>query len=129
MTRMSDQHAMLRAYLDVSEMILDDDAYRQRVAEQPKVELAAAGWPLPEATVVEVDFFDPDEIEGQMVPVEEITAQWSDGIDSGRLKLQFAGAPPPALEITELSEDELSDIAGGMCVSSALGPMPPPGLP
>ena len=120
---------MLRAYLDVSEMILEDDRYRQLVAEQPKVELAAAGWPLPEGTVVEVAFFDPYEIEGQMVPIEEITTQWSDGIDSGKLRVQFAGAPPPALEVAELSEDELSDVAGGMCVASALGPMPPPGLP
>jgi hypothetical protein len=43
--------------------------------------------------------------------------------------VQFAGAPPAALEVTELSEDELSGVAGGMCVASALGPMPPPQFP
>ena len=129
MTGKSEQRAMLGAYLDVSRMILEDDGYRQRLAEQPKAELAAAGWPLADGTAVEVTFFDPGEIEGEMVPVEEITHRWSDGIDNGRLEVQFAGAPPPALEITELSEDELSDVAGGMCVASALGPMPPPGLP
>ena len=129
MTRTSDLHAMLRAYLDVSQMILEDDGYRQRLADQPKAELVAAGWPVPDGTAVEVAFFDPNEIEGEMVPVEEITTQWSDGIESGRLRVQFAGAPPPALEITELSEDELSDVVGGFCVSSAIGPMPPPGLP
>lgn len=129
MTRTSDRQAMLRAYLDVSRMILEDDAYRQRLADQPKSELTAAGWPIPDETAVEVVFFEPNEIEGEMVPLDEIAGRWSDGIDSGRLRVQFAGAPPPALEITELSEDELSDVAGGMCVASALGPMPPPGLP
>ena len=129
MTRTSDQHAMLRAYLDVSQMILEDEGYRQRLVDQPKAELAAAGWPLADGTAVEVAFFDPNEIDGEMVPLEEITERWSNGVDAGTLKIEFAGAPPPALEITELSEDELSDVAGGMCVASALGPMPPPGLP
>jgi hypothetical protein len=126
---MSDQHAMLRAYLDVSQTILEDDGYRQRLADQPEAELAAAGWPLPEGTAVEVSFFDPNEIEGEMVPVEEITSRWSDGVESGRLRVEFAGAPPPALELTELSEDELSGVVGGMCVASAIGPMPPPSFP
>ena len=120
---------MLRAYLDVSRLILEDDAYRQRLAEQPKAELAAAGWPIPDGTTVEVVFFEPNAIEGEMVPLDEIAGRWSDGIDRGRLEVQFAGAPPPALEITELSEDELGDVVGGMCVASALGPMPPPGFP
>ena len=47
MTRTSDQRAMLRAYLDISQMILEDDGYRQRLVDQPKAELVAAGWPLP----------------------------------------------------------------------------------
>ena len=129
MTRTSDQQAMLRAYLDVSQTILEDEDYVQRLADQPKAELSAAGWPIPDETTVEVVIFDPNEIEGEMVPLDEIAGRWSDGIESGRLKVQFAGGPPPAIEITELSEDELSDVAGGMCVASALGPMPPPGLP
>jgi hypothetical protein len=129
MTATPDQQAMLRAYLEVSEMVLDDERYKQRVADQPTVELAAAGWPLPEGTEVEVTFFDPKEIDGEMVPIEELTKDWSDGIAGGRLKVQFAGSEPPALEITELSEDELSGVAGGMCVASAIGPMPPPGFP
>ena len=129
MTRMSDQHAMLRAYLEVSEIVLEDDRYRQRLEDQPKAVLVDAGWPLPEGTAVEVTFFDPAETEGEMVPIEELTNRWSEGIENGRLKVQFAGGPPPVLEITELSEDELSDVAGGMCVASALGPMPPPGFP
>ena len=110
-------------------MILEDDGYKLRFADQPRAELVAAGWPLPDGTVVEVTFFDPNEIRGEMVPIEELTSQWSDGIDGGRLKVQFAGAPPPVLEITELSEDELSGVAAGFCVASAIGPMPPPGLP
>lgn len=64
-----------------------------------------------------------------MVPIEELTSQWSDGIDGGRLEVQFAGAPPPALEMTELSEDELTEVAAGFCVASAIGPMPPPSFP
>jgi hypothetical protein len=120
---------MLRAYLDVSQRILEEEGYRQRLADQPKTELVSAGWPVPEGTAVEVAFFDPNEIEGEMVPLDEITTRWADGIDNGRLRLEFAGGPPPALEITELSEDELTDVAGGFCVASALGPMPPPGLP
>jgi hypothetical protein len=129
MTRTSDQHAMLRAYIDVSQMILDDEDFAQRLADRPRAELAAAGWPIPDETSVEVVFFDPNEINGEMVPLDEIAGRWSDGIDSGRLKVQFAGAPPAAIEVTELSEDELTDVAGGMCVASAIGPMPPPGLP
>jgi hypothetical protein len=129
MTRTSDLHAMLRAYLDVSQLVLEDDGYKQRLSEQPSAELAAAGWPLPDGTAVEVVFFDPEEVEGEMVPVDEITKRWSDGMESGRLEVQFAGAPPPALEVAELSENELSDVVGGMCVASALGPMPPPSFP
>ena len=120
---------MLRAYLDVSRMILEEDGYRQRLADRPKAELIAAGWPLPDETEVEVIFFDPTEIEGEMVPLDEITDRWSDGVDGGRLEVQFAGGPPPALEVAELSEDELSGVAGGMCVASAIGPMPPPSFP
>jgi hypothetical protein len=129
MTRTSDHQAMLRAYLDISQMILEDDGYRRRLAETPKAELAAAGWPLEAGTTVEVSFFDPNEIEGEMVPIEKITTGWAAGIESGRLEVQFAGAPPPALEITELSEEELTEVAAGFCVASAIGPMPPPGLP
>jgi hypothetical protein len=120
---------MLRAYLDVSQMVLEEDGFKQRLADHPKAELAAAGWPIPEGTAVAVSFFDPNEIDGEMVPVEEITSRWADGIERGRLEVEFAGAPPPALEITELSEDELTGAVGGFCVASALGPMPPPGLP
>jgi hypothetical protein len=120
---------MLRAYMDVSQMILYDGDYAQRLADRPRAELAPAGWPIPDGTSVEVAFFDPNEIDGEMVPLDEIAGRWSDGIDSGRLEVQFAGTPPAAIEVTELSEDELTDVAGGMCVASAIGPMPPPGFP
>lgn len=129
MTATPDQQAMLRAYLEISERVLEDDGYKQRVADQPAVELASAGWPLPDGTQVELTYFDPNEIDGEMVPIEELTKGWSDGIASGRLKVQFAGNSPPPLEITELSEDELTGVVGGFCVASALGPMPPPGFP
>jgi hypothetical protein len=129
MTRRSDQHAMLRAYLDVSQRVLEDEGFRERLGSRPGAELAAAGWPVPDGATVEVAFFDPSEIDGEMVPLDEITERWAQGMERGRLKVEFAGAAPPALELMELSEDELSDVAGGMCVASALGPMPPPGLP
>jgi hypothetical protein len=125
----SDRAAMICAYLDVSQMVLEEDGYRQRLADKPSAELAAAGWPLPEGTAVEVAFFDPGAPDGEMIPVMEITDQWWEGMDRGSLKVEFAGTAPPDLEIVELSESELRGAAGGMCVASAIGPMPPPGLP
>jgi hypothetical protein len=110
-----DPQTMMRAYMQVAQRSWEDEAFKSCLAESPLEALAAAGWELPEGTTVEVGFFDPEEVEGEPPPVEEITAAWASGIESGTLRIAVADSPPPQLETTELSDEQLQGATGGIC--------------
>jgi hypothetical protein len=116
MAEAPDQQTMLRAYIQVAQRSWEDEAFKSRLAESPREALAEAGWELPAETAVEVGFFDPEEVEGEAPPVEEIAAAWKSGIESGTLRIAFPDSPPPQLETAELSDEQLQAASGGQDV-------------
>jgi hypothetical protein len=112
-----DHDALLRAYMEVAQRSWSDEEFRRRLTDAPNEALAEAGWALPEGTAVTVKFFDPDAPGDELLPLEELTEAWANGIDAGDLRIQVPERPPTQLGSAEISEEQLTSASGGNCLT------------
>ena len=103
---------MARGFVQAAQRSWRDDDFKQLLSSSPRDALAQEGWEIPDRTEVEVSFIEPPEAPPR-VAVDDVVASWERAIDDGRLHLRVPSAPPSRLESQELSDEELTEVAGG----------------
>lgn len=110
----TDDKAMLTAYTELARRAWEDEDFKERALSDARAALAESGWEVPEETEVRIEMIEVGEDAPERLDVSELLAGWRQAIDAGELRILVPAAPPPA-EAEELSDEELSRVAGGSC--------------
>jgi hypothetical protein len=106
---------MMSGYMEAALRSWNDEAYKQRLSDNPMEALAEVGWEVPAGTDVKVAFFDQAEVaDKEPMSADELAENWEKGIKDGKLRIAISNSSP-ALETSEISEDKLSQASGGHC--------------
>jgi hypothetical protein len=108
----------LKAYGQVLTRSWEDAAYAERVSADPAGALTEAGLRLPAGVRVSVKHDLPLTRAGAQGTAVDLVNQWEKELATGTATLYLP--PKPELAESELSEEQLSAVAGGACSSSVL---------
>jgi hypothetical protein len=108
----------LKAYGQVLTRTWEDEAYSNRVLSDPAGALKEAGLTVPPGVTLQATRDLPLTREGKQGTVVDLVNQWEKEVASGSATLYLPAKP--ALAESELSEEQLSAVAGGTCCSSII---------
>jgi hypothetical protein len=113
------QTAFLKAYGKVLSRSWSDPAFMDRLNNDTAGALHDAGFAVPPGVKVSVQTDPPASApQGKTGSAADLIAHWERGVASGHATLYLP--PKPQLEETELSDEELSAVAGGASSSSVV---------
>lgn len=102
----SDRAAFVGSYTKILANAWSDDAFRQRLMDEPKAALAENGLEVPEGGTVTV----VNDIAGES-SLDDQVELWESGKSTGSFRLYVPAEPQ--VDTSELSESELEAVAGG----------------
>ena len=102
------------AYTKLLVAVWTDEKVAQRVKEDPRAVAADAGLVIPEDVEITVTDASGDPAEVPQAELASYHAEFQKGIEGKAVVLVIPQAPP--LSVSELSSDELADVAGGAVV-------------
>jgi hypothetical protein len=108
----------LKSYSNVLNRSWTDSNYMSRLTSDPAGVLRESGLTVPAGVQVSVQSQVPTHKDGKQGTVADLISQWESGVASGNAVLYLP--PMPALEETELSDEQLSAVAGGASSSSII---------
>ena len=108
----------LKAYGQVLTRTWEDESYSKRVWNDPAGALKDAGLTIPAGVKVAVAWSIPTHASGKQGTIVDLLNRWEKDIERGEATL-FLPAKPTLVD-AELSDEQLSSVAGGACCSSVI---------
>lgn len=108
------KNEFIAAYTQVLLASWSDDAYAQRLDENPRLALAEAGLLLPDNVEIDIVRADqmPDDAERTDDRLERQVERYASGLEAGRVALHIPSTPQ--IDTSELDLDELDEVAAGL---------------